>query len=353
MSELELPEESSTQNSVKCALHDLHFNPAQSDGCVLCQREERKRQASAKLRNAAWGVGLVLLFLAALQGAWTDWSSDPARAEAPASKAAPSDEDLGFSLAAPGKINPETYRETILEIEDVLYMPSPPSSFDIEKAAAASRRLSRQIRSREDRLTSGKTALELLTWGANLDPDTGYADPDLGPGRKAWEELRRNIFQDAPWFNHSGEQAAAAQTAPPPRIDSRVVSALKDVGNDVNHLIRTARIESDAIGEVTGDNLDDPRSTEIRRRWERWSRNWVHRVRRVMEKMPQAPAPTDNLNLIMAYQRMATALRKLSVVNVAANDSGMPFLYERNTRFESARRNLEEAESYLGKISPR
>ncbi|MEJ2082424.1 MAG: hypothetical protein P8Y94_09680, partial [Acidobacteriota bacterium] len=65
------------------------------------------------------------------------------------------------------------------------------------------------------------------------------------------------------------------------------------------------------------------------------------------------PSPDDPIDLVMAHQKLRDAIQELRLVTFGANDTGVPYLNERDARFKTAQFRLDEAARYLEKLSNR
>lgn len=272
MNSMEVPEdgvqaaeEEPNRQAVKCEVHELRYNPTQRDGCVLCLREERRKEASRRLRLVAVAVLGVALLVTAFHQATRSG-------------------DGGSSLLASASTDPSD-------------TPEVPVGLAGESPDAPPKQL-------------GKEPLE-------GDPNRASSDV---------------------------ERAAEV-------VDESIAASLQLVGNDIYHLVRVGRLESDSLGEILGDGGDDAETLKVRQRWNNWRRDWARQVQRAAKRMPSPPPMTSNINLLVAYQKMVSALSNLSMVPVSGGDEPVPYLYQRRSRFEAAEREAKEAEIRLKSLS--
>ncbi len=269
MNSMEVPEEGVNRQTVKCEVHDLHYNPSLRAGCVLCLREERRGETSRRMRLALLAVLCVVFFVTAFHQATR--SGDGGSDLLASASGGPSDGKTDPNRALGARLDPEPDRAEVEAVEGVLYQRAPASEGDLES-----------------------------------------------------------------------DQQPVAEI-----VDPSVVASLQLVENDIYHLVRVGRLESDAIGEILGDADNDPETARIRQRWNEWRRDWARQVQRAAKRMPPPPSMTSNINLLVAYQKTVSALSNLSLVAVSGGDEPVPYLYQRRSRFEAAEREAEEAETRL------
>jgi len=334
---------------ILCEIHNLHFNPQETWGCALCRREAGTVQKKGGNRIIAALVGFVVLVAGATY-LWQRRSVSPVETPQIAPGGTLDEEQTAGVSPQRLALDPSAYRPTIDRIESVLYQEKPPDYADISGIVRAGRELAEEIRKRESHLISSAACLQIITWSASVDQsDVGYAAPNLADARSSWESLRSNTFRNATWFRSAGPDTALAQSPRPARVDPEIVQQMEECIRGIRSLGEAGQPESDAIGEILGE-VDDPESREIRRKWLSWAQSWGGRIRAVSAKLPKHPGTDADVNVVMAYQSMNRALSDLRNVTVPANDYGVPFLYERNNRFQAASQCLADAASYLQKI---
>ncbi len=329
---------------VECPTHGLHFNPEVSSGCVLCVRERRTRSGRLVLLAVA---GLVLV-------AGVRYSLGPSEAAAQpdlpsVSPGRSESSSLPETIDSTRRLPAEPFQKVIAELESVLYQSRPPELEDVHRAAALGVRLGEQVRHKEP--TAVRIVGELLAWSSAVDSalDVGYAAPDLSRARSQWERVREKCFEPASWFAHGSEAIVRAQTPAPPEINQTTIRGLKRVASDLHHLIAVGRPQALEIGEILGD-VRTPETVEVESRWRRWRGQWSVRVQKVGEAFPPHPGMSANPNVIMAYQELDRALHQLRIVTVAVNETGVPFIHQRESNFRAAEAGLRQAEGYLAKI---
>jgi hypothetical protein len=188
-------------------------------------------------------------------------------------------------------------------------------------------------------------------WGAGVGSraGVGYQDPDLVPVRKEWEDLKAQIFEPAKWFRTSSSRLDHTQTREAPRADPQLVSSLAGTCRQISTLIREGRRESEQMGEITGD-YQGAQERKLIKDWRAWTRDWRARVDLLGARLPDRPSMDSPLDLQMAYQKLGDALHQSRIVVHTTNDYGVPFLYERKSRFDAAERALSEAQDMLDKL---
>lgn len=344
MNSLEVLEEVVKRHTVKCELHELHYNPTEQTGCVLCVREERRAEASRRRLLVLVGVLGVAFLAAAVHQATRSGAEGSNLLASVGGGDAIGPGEIG-SVAS--KLDAEAYRPEIDRLEAILYQTTPLTLDNVDQAAGAARGLADRIQARETPQRGGAAVMRILTWASSaLEDEVGSPLADLSQARSGWEEVRSQTFEPVPWFGVAAVPEAA-QSSPSAEVSRSVVASLQTVSNDIFHLIRVGRLESDAIGEIVSDAKDDPAVLETRRKWNEWRREWASQVQRAAKRMPPPPSMSSNINLLLAYQKTIAALNDLSLVPVSGGDEPVPYLYQRRSRFETAEREAAEAETRL------
>ncbi len=331
---------------VPCPVHGLHYNPEQSSGCVICLREKQNsRKLLWGLAVSGAGLLLVVYFATRPESQAFERSEATMGLELAAVENAP---DQPISTA---RLSPEPYRDTISQLEAVLYQTSPPDYQDMTRASRLGSQLGQEIRQQEASRRVVPAMSRLLAWSAALDAaqDVGYAPADLTRARSEWESLREQCFQPAAWFRTASPNLERAQTPPPPTVNRNTVRGLQKVARDMHHLIAVGRPAALRIGEITGDVVT-AETRRVENGWRRWRDDWLKKLQKVADSFPAHPGMSANPNVLLAYQAMGQALHELRIVTVPVNETGVPFIYQREANFRAAESHLREAEGYLDRL---
>jgi len=115
--------------------------------------------------------------------------------------------------------------------------------------------------------------------------------------------------------------------------------------------IRSGSSGALAIPEAGVDAaLESSEARDAERRWRQWSTRWLSQLDGVVRHMPAGPGPNADVNVTIAHQELSRAVSELRyVTQTAASTTTIPFKYEREQHFDSARRHIEQARSYLDK----
>jgi hypothetical protein len=136
--------------------------------------------------------------------------TDDERAPAPPPSGRPSEASTASAPenpAAPGgeRIDPETYRAEIEELEALLYRPEPMRYGEESGVEDALRRMgARVMNSTADPIAHQKgSELVALAGRVARESKSGKPLPDRARMRLQWEKVRTRVFQDADWFRRS------------------------------------------------------------------------------------------------------------------------------------------------------
>ncbi|MEJ2078550.1 MAG: hypothetical protein P8Z74_11155 [Acidobacteriota bacterium] len=341
-----------------CQTHGLHFDPSES-GCVLCLREQRG--ATEPSSRLIW-VFIVLFGIAILGVAvWVvlrpthsePSTSGPAAASGTA-EGQPADQGFPeLPLRPAAKLDPEPFRSRIISLEQVLYRPGPPNLADADQLSSLAHQLGTALLNSVP-ISKRPYATSLLAWSGRLgrQSDVGYRNLDLASARAEWEKLRASMFTDAAWFEHSTPELDARQQPAQRTVSAAEVQGLSNFARRVADVITEGQRSSRQVGELSGDYVG-PQERDVLRRWRKWSKDWTDGIDGLARRLPPQPSPDDPIGLIMAHQKLRDAIQELRLVTFGANDTGVPYLNERDARFKTAQFRLDEAARYLEKLSNR
>ena len=333
-----------------CKKHHLHYDGSRK-GCVVCKREK-----SSKVILLLAVVACLILVIIMVRPVLYPEGSPRVTGTPTAGESDSGVLDLFSSVISVlsndskiPKLQPEPYRKEIESIENILYRKRAADFGDIDTIGRLAAHLGENIMTNGS-LAQKSLASKIIFWAAGVGAGmgVGYQNPDLVPVRAEWERIRAESFESAGWFQQPSPRLTQQQTREQSKIDPAMVSRLQSFSQRVAILIREGRRESTAVGEITGD-YRGPEEREIVSKWERWSRVWRTRVDVLGRRIPPAPALDGPTEMVMAHQRLGEAVSQLRFVIHAANDYGIPFLYERNNHFESAQFALNEVDEYLKK----
>jgi hypothetical protein len=315
--------------------------------------------------RAAWAGIAVILVLVALHQGWIPLlgrSAAPAP-EPPRSGAlvlAPFDDAAAVLASLPGSaeqpgvggLDPGPFRGEIEAIESILYMPSPPEYGDPERAARLAMELGARMQAELGRLAGQRAFLALVGFASELDAqgDVGFAAPDLGGPRRAWERLRGELFVPASWFRRGGTQLAAAQRKPEPRADPGVLGSLRAWADDLDSLADEGRREMLEFGEMYVDVAEGSREERaLAAAWNGFAREWDARVTRACAAAPGQPAFDGEMNVVMAWQALGQAAHQLRIATVSPAEWSVPDKAWREQSLAQAEGRIAEARSHLEK----
>ncbi len=341
-------ENGETRRSVRCEQHGVFYNPTESPGCVICQREAEpgRARSTSPLTIVLALLSAVVAILVYGASSWSDPGPITADDSTPGLA-----ETSSSGYKGPGSnLDPAPYRSQIEAVESVLFQNKPAELMTADRASSAIMKLSEEIgKSPQGRAVS--TELLFLSGRISSEADSGYSVMNLQRARSSWEEIRAQHFSEAAWFQHSTSQTDQAQTRPEPKADPGIVRSLQRCASDMELLITGSRSEIEAFGEPYVDAAEG--SAELSRlvnRWNVWSRRWSEDVDRIGSRMP-AQVPFDGPSeLLSAYNDLSRSLNSLQVLPIGANDSGMPFKGLRQSRLEQAEIGIRQARQSLSEL---
>ncbi|UCG86313.1 MAG: hypothetical protein JSW71_20815 [Gemmatimonadota bacterium] len=266
--------------------------------------------------------------------------------------------DVGSQPAAvpsgANKLDPGPYRSQITQLEQHLYREQPGGIDDAGRVAALARDLSLAVRG------DGRDLARLRAWGELFDfageadgqSAEGYTTGNLPQLRSRWEQVRDEVFAPADWLRSSSPALTQRQTPTPPVADRGTIRGLRDMATQLEALIRNGSREALAIPEAGVDAaLESSEAREAERRWRQWSARWLRQLDGVVRYMPASPGPNADINVTIAHQELSRAVSELRhVTQTAASTTTIPFKYEREQHFDSARRYIDQARSYLNRV---
>jgi hypothetical protein len=259
------------------------------------------------------------------------------------------DRGVGTSSRSGGPVDPTPYRQTIEELEAILYKASPPGPGDGAAIGSTARRLGEAVLSGEgpQHRTLG---LEIVGFAQMADPDAGYGGVDLAATRRRWEAARATVFQDAPWFRTGGAALTQAQSPAPPTAPTGVVQDLGAAVSLFELTLRSARRSVMRMGEVGVDvTVGSPEHRELQERFNRWNRDFTDELNRVLQGMPALPSGAES-NLMMAHRELEQAVRYVAQLGMSAGSYGVPSVLTRESYFDAAEAMLQNTRRYLAQV---
>ena len=178
-----------TSHSIKCPTHGFYYNPTESAACPACLKE---REPDAPRRSVVtrlfWLVGLV----AAGGGTYVFLGSLTDRADRLHDAAVPIE----------SRIDPELVRGPLQALETLVYADGAGDLAYGSRIQRASMQVYTAVTVRAPKLLATRHGGRLVRFSnaASAYEDVGYQGIDMGRVRRDWEELRAEVFRDAPWF---------------------------------------------------------------------------------------------------------------------------------------------------------
>ncbi len=157
---------------------------------------------------------------------------------------------------------------------------------------------------------------------------------------------------DAEPYRSSSTELAAAQARPSATVDPEWIRRMEIAADRIDTLIRRGRRRALAIPEASVDaGLHTSGAREATRRWNDFVLSWSESVDDMGEALPDHPGWDSGTDMVMAHQEMGQALNELRNVGFsAASTNNIPFIYERESRFDQAEFRLEQAREHLAKL---
>lgn len=253
-------------------------------------------------------------------------------------------------VAAPGAIDPTPYRDAIEAIEAVLYRDRPASWDDPEVASALAMQLGDRLYADLGPPRGNEALTRLVDFASTLgaQADTGFAAPELDAPRAAWEALRAETFQHAPWFARTTARLVAAQRPPPPAASLVDLHELWKWAGAIATIVDDGRPAMDRIGEVQED-VAGPSEADLDRveRWQEFARDWDARVAGTGASAPRRPVAGGEPNLRFAYQALEQALQQLALATSTESGAPVPPKSWRAECLDAAAAHVEAARGYL------
>jgi hypothetical protein len=272
----------------------------------------------------------------------------------PADVAPDAEDPAGLALESEARLDPTPYRRQIVQLEQQLYSERPGGFDDADRVSGLARELSMAVRGDGRDLTRSQAFGKLFDYAGEVgvQADVGYTTANLPALRSRWEQVRNEAFAPAEWFRNSTPALTAAQSPSQPVVDQRTVQGLRDAAVQLEQMIRRGRREALSIPEAGVDAaLNTAEARRAEQQWRSWSDRWLRDLDGVARYMPSTPSANADVNVTMAYQELSRALGELRLVqHSAASTTTIPFKYEREQRFESASRYVEQAREYLDKV---
>ena len=292
-------------------------------------------------------VAVVVLILPKLLGGEDDTPPDPT----PTGILERANPDLAATDRA---LDPGPYRKHIISVERMLYEPREGNYDDAGRVASRAMELSMTVRG------DGRDANRSRAWGKLFDyagrvdaqADVGYANANLPELRRDWEKVRNAVFQPAAWFQNSTNRLTDAQTRNKPVLNLSLVRELQDAAYQIVDLIRIGKEEAMKIGEIGADAaVASPEAHAIEQEWTTWSDRWANRLNGVIAYFPRQPTADTELNTTMAYQELSWAINELQLVpRSVATTTTVPYKYERERHFDSAKARITRAQEYMSQV---
>lgn len=355
--------------SARCPRHGRVYDSCSEGGCPSCAAEARCLEAEPGTPPRRAGLLVAGIVALATAGAiHQGWISLPGRPASPAPEAgravgrvfASGDDPavVPASLPAPGErhgggsLDPAPFRGEIEAIEGVLYMPSPPEYGDPERVARLAMELGARMQAELGHLPGRRAFVALVGFAAEVEAqgEAGYAAPDLGGPRRAWESLRAGLFRPAAWFRRGGARLAAAQQKPEPRAEPGTLASLGAWADDLDALAAAGRREMLAFGEIYVDVAEGSREERtLTAAWHEFAREWDGRVTRACADAPGQPGFDGEMNVVMAWQSLGQAAHQLRVATVSPAEWSVPDEAWRQQSLAQAEGRIAEARAHLAR----
>jgi hypothetical protein len=255
------------QHFVQCPKHGRVYDASKAAGCSQCLAEgttaDAPAAAAAPVPQGKQGLpqgvllGLLLLLLGIIVvprllqnrggGDTAATPGEPAAAAAPRVGAG-GDDDISRSRPRPSRFDPGVYEAPLRALETALYETPETDPYNAAgRADGASRALIAQVLARNTRSLVAQDfmkAMEATMSRLGSSGEGGYVLPDFYGARGNWERIRREYFQNAPWYHApmAPPAAAAAGAAPAPAPeDPTAFRRASAFAADLERIINTYR----------------------------------------------------------------------------------------------------------------
>jgi hypothetical protein len=304
------------QKAALCKVHNLHYDPRLTSGCILCRKEgDTEPPPKPQFLN------LLLIILALVMVvAKVFVSATSAPVPATVIEEAVPDEAL--------RLDPELFRPALTAVDTSLYA-SRKSEIAVmgEDLRAALTTLERELL--ESPLAAAPTAADDVRELIDKLPDI----LDLGflqNVREAWPPLRAANFARASWFRYPVASHGE---------DRAVLAAYQDVTSNLAGLVEDAASHAEVLSEPVMSGFGDT-GDETARREQQWASSGAEfrqRLEALRSRLPDRPDTSAGAGFLVATQALEKAFAQVasSVVGGLAGADG---------RLEAAREAVAEAQ---------
>jgi len=261
----ETPPRGTRSHFAQCPKHGRVYDASKDAGCSQCLAEgttaDAPAEAAAPVPKGKQGLpqgvllGLLLLLLGIIVAPRLLQSRDGDTAAAPAAPAAAAprvgaggDDDISRGRPRSSRFDPGVYEAPLRAIETALYETPETDPYNAAgRADGASRALIAQVLARNTRSLVAQDfmkAMEATMSRLGSSGEGGYVLPDFYGARGNWERIRREYFQDAPWYHAPMAPPAAAATGTAPAAAPEDPTALRRASAfaaDLERIVSTYR----------------------------------------------------------------------------------------------------------------
>ena len=251
-----------------------------------------------------------------------------------------------------GAVDPTPYRDGIEAIEQVLYRDAPATWSDPETVSRTASALGERLYADLGPLRGRKALTDLVDFATSVDAqaESGFAAPELDAPRAAWEALRAEWFQSAPWFQRTTAQLVAAQRPPAPVASLLDLHELWKWAGSIETLVDAGRVEMERPSELQIDDAEaSPAERDRVERWQSFARDWDGRVQGLGATAPRRPMANGEPNLVFAHQALEQALQQLALATNAEGDAPVPTKAWRAQCLDAAATHVAAAREFLAR----
>ncbi len=323
---------SSTGITAFCHKHNRPYDPESSDGCVLCTSSHlfSKHERCHSILPRFFLPVLILLFFFGAGYVLVSFYLNTSTPPSPISE----------------KIDPETEKDLILQIEDILY---DEPSIAFERGAqleAITTELAGDVRSYDSDFSMKERTEAFFSYSSLIGSmlEVGYGGIDIETARREWEKLRDSVFTEAEWFRSSSPLSAGDDREVPLASDAEANSVSIE---SFDYTIR--RLESLlALGKETGLSYDAENDTGG---WDAFRDDWDSEIEELRRIFPDAPLSNDDEQIMKSYIFLTNALLELSSFSSSVSGEIIPDVHEREAHLDLAGDHIKKAREHLMLLS--